>query len=369
MATAGLNPADIAVPIRSQFSDVENIEIHLVKVNNIDLVDQDVEILGSDRRLPFDYLVMACGANHSYFAHPEWEKFAPGLKTVEQATEIRRRILLAFEEAENEFDPDKQKRLLTFIIVGGGPTGVELAGAIADISKTVLIRDFHRINPSHARVILIEAGSRVLSAFADDLSKKALKDLTELSVDVRLNSRVEDINEKGVTVNNSVIYTKNVFWAAGVQANKLNLNHAVDTDKAGRIKVQKDLSIPGFKNIFCIGDMSAVEMEPGKTVPGLAPAAIQQGKHVAKMIQADRDGKPRPEFKYLDKGIMATIGKNKAVLQAGPVHMSGYFAWLAWLFIHVVYLVGFKNRVAVITYWTWSYLFSKRGARLITDKY
>lgn len=368
VATAGLNPADIAVPIRSQFSDVENVEIHLVRIENIDLVGQDVEILGNDRHLPYDYLILACGSRHSYFAHPEWEKFAPGLKTLENATEIRRRILLAFEEAENEFDPDKQKRLLTFVVVGGGPTGVELAGAIADISKTVLVRDFHRIKSSQAKIILIEAGTRVLAAFSDKLSAKALKDLTDLSVDVRLSSLVEEIDEKGVTVNNTLIKTKNIFWAAGVQANQLNLNQEIGVDKAGRIKVQNDLSIPGFRNVFCIGDMSALEIKPGKILPGLAPAAIQQGKHLSKIFDADSAKKPRPDFKYKDKGIMATIGKNKAVLQTGPVQMSGYFAWLAWLFIHVVYLVGFKNRVAVILYWTWSYVFSKRGARLITDK-
>ncbi|MBL7544231.1 MAG: NAD(P)/FAD-dependent oxidoreductase [Bdellovibrionaceae bacterium] len=366
VATAGLNPADIAVPIRSQFSGIDNVEVKLEKIARIDLETQDVQRDNVNEKLPYDYLILACGARDNYFSHPEWAAVAPGLKSLEQATEIRRRILVAFEEAENEFNIEKQMALLTFVVVGGGPTGVELAGAIADISKTVLIRDFRRINPGQAKVILIEASPRVLASFSERVSVKAREDLTQLGVDVRTHSRVEEIDANGVVINKERIAAKNVFWAAGVQAAQLECAQNMAREKGGRIKVLKDLSVPGFKNAFVIGDMAAVEWEEGKFVPGLAPAAIQQGIHIADVIKADYQNKPRPEFKYLDKGAMATIGKHKAVLEVKKFWMSGYLAWLAWLFIHVFYLVGFKNRVAVVAYWAWSYLFSKRGARLIT---
>lgn len=365
VATAGLNPADIAVPIRSEFSGVRNVEVHLGKIDGVELKTCDVVTQKSRWKLNYDYLILACGAQHSYFGHPEWEQWAPGLKTLDHATEIRHRILSAFEQAENELDENVQRQLLTFIVVGGGPTGVELAGAIADISKTVLVRDFQRINPSQAKVILIEAGAKILSAFSPELSDKALNDLVSIGVDVRTSSRVEKIDESGVTVSGQFIACKNVLWGAGVQAQKMNFDQNIELDKAGRITVQRDLSLPGYKNVFVIGDMASVKMENGSLVPGLAPAAIQQGKHIGKIIKADLEKSPRPEFHYVDKGIMATIGKNKAVVESGPLKMTGYLAWLAWLFLHVFYLVGFKNRVAVMLYWAWSYLFSKRGARLI----
>lgn len=368
VATSGLSPADIAVPIRSEFSEIKNVDVHLVKVDAINLDLQIVHILDSSWQIHYDYLILACGAQHSYFGHPEWEVFAPGLKTLEHAIEIRRRILLAFEEAENEFDPQKQESFLTFIVVGGGPTGVELAGAIADISKTVLVGDFKKIDPSHAKIILVEAGSRILSSFSEALSEKARVFLTELSVDVRLNSRVENINENGVIINSHFIASKSVFWAAGVQANKVALTQDFELDKAGRIKVKNDLSVSGFENVFVIGDMAAIEATTGNYVPGLAPAAIQQGRHAARVLLADHFKKDRPIFKYLDKGMTATIGRNRAVVQSGKFEMTGYLAWLAWLFIHLFYLVGFKNRITVMLHWTWSYLFSKRGARLIVEK-
>lgn len=368
VATAGLNPGDIAVPIRSQFSGNDNVEVHLGKITKVNLETQDIEGILEDRQVPYDYLILACGARDNYFAHPEWEQYAPGLKSLGQATEIRRRILSAFEEAENELNYENFQPLLTFIVVGGGPTGVELAGAIADISKTVLIRDFRRINPSQAKIILVEAGSRILGAFSEDISAKAKRDLEALGVEVRTGTRVEDINKAGVTINKELIPSKNIFWAAGVQSARLEFSKTVELDKGGRVKVMKDLSVPGFRDVFVIGDMAAVEMGDGKYVPGLAPAAIQQGKFIAKVIRADFQKRSRPEFKYLDKGIMATIGKNKAVLEANGLKMTGYLAWLAWLFIHVFYLVGFKNRIAVMSYWAWSYIFSKRGARLIIEK-
>lgn len=368
VATAGLNPADIAVPVRSQFSDVDNVAVHLAKITVVDLEKKTLQVDGSENEFGFDYLILACGARHSYFAHPEWEEYAPGLKTLEQATEIRRRILLAFEHAENELDEEKRNTLLNFVVIGGGPTGVELAGAIADISRTVLVRDFKRINPSTAKVILLEAGPRLLSAFSEDLSEHTRKALTSLGVEVRTHVRVENITAEGVYVGTDFIPTKSAFWAAGVQANSLNLIPSVDRDPSGRIKVRGDLSIPNHPDIFVIGDMAAIEMADGKLVPGLAPAAIQEGVYVARAILSSMQKKPRENFHYWDKGLMATIGKNKAIMQAGNIHMTGRFAWLGWFFIHIFYLIGFKNRISVLLQWTWSYVFAKRGSRLITEK-
>lgn len=371
VATAGLNVADIAIPIRSQFSSSSNVLVHLGKVQSVSLDDKTVRIqeVDGDRYADFgfDYLILACGAQHSYFGHPEWEEYAPGLKTLEQAIEIRKRTLLAFEKAENEFDPQAQKALLNFVVVGGGPTGVELAGAIADVSRTVLVNDFKRIDPSSAQVILVEAGPRLLTPFDESLSERTKRDLISLGVNVMVNSRVEDINSKGVVVNGQLIESQTVIWAAGVQATQIEMAPPPVADRAGRIKVDKNLAVPGFPDVFVIGDMAAVEMGGGKLVPGLAPAAIQEGKYVAQQILAKIEGKDVAPFKYWDKGQLATIGKNKAVMQAGSFKASGYFAWLTWLFIHVFYLVGFKNRVAVMSTWAWSYLWSKRGARLITQ--
>jgi NADH:quinone reductase (non-electrogenic) len=368
VATAGLSPGDIAVPIRSQFAHASNVEVHWNEVTGVDLKEQVVKLSGSDTELEYDFLVLACGAQHSYFGHPEWEEFAPGLKTLEQAIEIRRRILSAFENAENEVDPEKQKALLNFVVVGGGPTGVELSGAIADISRTVLVDDFRRIDPSQAKIILIEMMPRLLGAFAEELSEKTRQDLIDLGVDVRTSTRVENINAEGVLVGSLFIPSKSVFWAAGVQAAQLQIEPSVEIDRAGRIKVKDDLSVPGYDNVFVIGDMASLEMSPGKFVPGLAPAAMQEGRHAAKVILSSVRGKPRTAFRYIDKGQMATIGKYRAVLESGRWKMSGRLAWLAWLFVHVFYLIGFKNRVAVMAQWAWSYLFSKRGARLITER-
>ncbi len=367
VATAGLNPGDIALPIRAEFSDISNVEVHLGTVERIDLKERVV--YGSDIEIEFDFLVLACGAQHSYFGHPEWEPYAPGLKTLEQATEIRRRILTAFEEAENELDSEKQNSLLNFVVVGGGATGVELAGAIADIARTVIVDDFKRIDPERARVILIEAGSRLLAAFDPELSDRTREDLEELGVEVRLNSRVEKIDETGVRVGTDFIPSRSVFWGAGVAARRLDFSGAnVELDRSGRIVVGRDLALPGFANVFCIGDQAAVPWKDGMIVPGLAPAAIQEGKHVASQILAVISNRKRRDFSYLDKGMMATIGKNRAVMQAGGIKMSGFIAWQAWLFVHIFYLIGFRNRVSVMSQWVWNYLFSKRGARLITER-
>lgn len=368
VATAGLSPGDIAVPIRSQFANIPNVEVHWGEVTAVDLKERVIRSSASDLEIEYDYLVLACGAQHSYFGHPEWEEFAPGLKTLEQALEIRRRILSAFENAENEVDPEKQKALLNFVVVGGGPTGVELAGAIADISRTVLVNDFRRIDPSQAKVILVEMSPRLLASFADELAEKTKQDLTALGVEVRTSARVENIDAEGVQVGSDFIRSKSVFWAAGVQAAQLQIEPPVEMDRAGRIKVKDDLSVPGHDNVFVVGDMASFEVTPGNMVPGLAPAAMQEGRHAARVILSSIRGKERPAFRYIDKGQMATIGKYRAVMESGRLKMTGRFAWMAWLFVHVFYLIGFKNRVAVIAQWAWSYIFSKRGARLITER-
>ncbi len=366
VATAGLNPSDIAVPIRVQFREAPNVEIHLGRVDGVDFDTQLV--IGDGHEIRYDYLILACGARHSYFGHPEWEEFAPGLKTLEQATEMRRRMLVAFERAESERDPDTQRAYLTFVVVGGGPTGVELAGAIADISRTAMCGDFRRIDPSKAHIVLLEAAPRVLTAFSEELSERARRDLVEIGVEVRTNAKVDAIDAEGVTIGSGRLRARTVFWAAGVQAERLKLVPAPETDRASRIKVKDDCSIPGYPNVFVAGDMASIEIAPGQLLPGVAPAAIQTGAHAARMIAADLVGEPRQPFVYNDKGTMATIGKSRAVGQIGRVNLTGRIAWLAWLLIHVYQLIGFRNRLSVLFNWAWNYMFSKRGARLITEK-
>ena len=322
--------------------------------------------------MAYDALILACGAQHSYFGRPEWEEFAPGLKTLEQATEIRRRLLSAFEFAENEFDRARQQAALTFVVVGGGPTGVELAGAIAEISRTVIVNDFRRIDPSQAHIVLVEAGSRILAAFPQELSRRGQRDLEELGVEVRTGAKVDDIDAEGVRIGGDRIAARTVLWAAGVEARHLAFLPAVAMDRAGRIKVEPDLSIAGFPEAFVAGDMAALEIAPGIAVPGVAPAAVQAGLHAAERVvrrlRGIAESEQKATFRYRDKGLMATIGKSRALAWSGRMKLTGYVAWLAWLFVHVFYLIGFKNRVAVMMQWMWSYLFSKRGSRLITDK-
>jgi NADH dehydrogenase len=366
VATAGLNPSDIAVPIRVQFRGAPNVEIHLGHVDSVDLEKRTVS--GEGHEIAFDYLILACGARHSYFGHPEWEEFAPGLKTLEQATEMRRRMLVAFERAENELDPETQRAYLTFVVVGGGPTGVELAGAIADISRTAMQGDFRRIDPAKAHIVLLEAAPRVLTAFSEELSDRARRDLVEIGVEVRTNAMVSAIDAKGVTIGSQRLEARTVFWAAGVQAERVAMTPSPDTDRASRIKVNSDYSLPGYTNVFAVGDMASLEIAPGQLVPGVAPAAIQAGVHAANMILRDLEGQPRQPFVYNDKGTMATIGKSRAVGQIGRLKLTGRIAWLAWLLIHVYQLIGFRNRLAVMFNWAWNYMFSKRGARLITEK-
>lgn len=370
VATAGLNPADIAVPIRAQFSDAPNVEVHLTKITRINLQENYISGVSpeGELELEYDYLILACGVQHSYFSHPEWEEFAPGLKTLEQATEIRRRILMAFESAENAIKLNAQNTFLTFVIVGAGPTGVELAGAIAEISNTVLIKDFRRIDPSKAKIILVEAGPRILASFPEDLSERAARDLEKLGVEVLTSARVENITSQGVQIGSDFISSTNVFWAAGVKAAHMDFHPSVEKDRAGRVIVNNDFSIPGFPKTFVIGDMAAFEVTPGKTLPGLAPVAIQAGHYVGETILSEIRRIPRRPFKYLDKGQMATIGKGSGIAQSGKLKLTGFIAWLAWLFVHVFYLIDFKNRISVISEWVWNYLFSKRGSRLIMER-
>ena len=364
VATAGLNAADIAVPIRRQFRHASNVEIHLGKVERVDL--QQRIVVGGGHELPYDYLVLACGANHSYFGRPEWEEFAPGLKTLEQATEIRRRILAAFERAENALDPDEQRELMTFVVVGAGPTGVELAGAIADISRTALRGDFRRISPECARVVLIEAGDRVLPSFEAKLSDVAERDLRQLGVEVFTQCRVEGIDSRGVTIASGRLPARSVFWAAGVQAAPMPIEPPVDVDRSGRIKVRDDFSLESHNEVFVVGDMASF-VAGSSTLPGVAPAAMQGGRYVADMILRDLRGRPREPFSYRDKGQMATIGRSRAIASTGRMSFTGRMAWLIWLFVHVYYLVGFRNRALVLGQWAWNYLFSRRESRLITD--
>lgn len=366
VATAGLNPSDIAVPIRVQFRNAPNVEVHLGEIDGVDL-DRRI-VFGEGFELPFDYLILACGARHSYFGHPEWEEFAPGLKTLEQATEMRRRMLVAFELAENELDPDQQRAYLTFVVVGGGPTGVELAGAIADISRTAMRGDFRRIDPSKSHVVLLEAAPRVLTTFSEHLSERARRDLAELGVEVRTNAKVVAIDAEGVTIGAERLPARTVFWAAGVQAERMTILPPPDTDRASRIKVASDFSVPGCPAVFVVGDMASLEMAPGQPLPGVAPAAIQSGEHAAEMILRDLVGDARRAFVYDDKGSMATIGKSRAVAEIGRISLTGRVAWLFWLVVHVYSLIGFRNRLAVLFNWAWNYLFSRREARLIIEK-
>ena len=361
VASAGLNPSDIASPIRAILNRQKNAEVILGEATRID-VDNKLVIL-KDGELAYDYLVVATGATHSYFNHPEWERDAPGLKTIEDALEIRRRVLLAFEHAERETDPEQQKAWLTFVVVGGGPTGVELAGALSEIARQTMIRDFRHIDPSSARVILVEGRERVLPPYPPSLSDKAKRQLEHLGVEVITGGVVTSLNDHEVCIGDASIPAKTVLWAAGVQASPLAKSLGAPLDRVGRVLVESDLTIAGHPDVFVIGDLAAVKEKNGELVPGVAPAAIQEGVYVAKRIA----GKTNKPFKYLDKGSLATIGRAAAVAHVGPLKLSGFIAWIAWLTIHIFFLIGFRNRLLVITQWAWAYLTFQRGARLITE--
>ena len=363
VATAGLSPADIAAPIRSILSGDKNIQVLQGEVTSVNL--EQKKVTADFGELEFDYLVMACGATHSYFGNEVWEPLAPGLKTIENATDIRRRILTAFEEAERIDDSELRRKQLTFVVVGGGPTGVELAGAIGEMSRFTLAKDFRHIDAKSTRVFLMETGPRILAAFPESLSARAARDLEKLGVQIWAGSRVTQIDTDGVTVGDERISAATVIWAAGVQAELFNANENLDTDRQGRTSVNSDLSIPRHRNVFVAGDQASFKCDDGTTLPSLAPVATQQGKFVAHTILGDLKGTPRKEFVYRDKGIMATIGRNKAVLKSGRWQMGGRIAWWAWLIVHIYFLTGFKNRMFVVMQWAWSYMTFRRGARLI----
>ncbi len=366
VATAGLSPADIASPIRHILSGYKNVNVLLGEVSNVDLANQRIE--SNIGAIEYDYLLLACGAKHSYFGNDAWEPFAPGLKTIEHATEIRRRILTAFEIAERSDDPEIRRQQLTFVVIGGGPTGVEMAGAIGEMSRFTLAKDFRRINAKSSRVILRERGPRILASFDPSLSDRATRDLEKLGVQVWTNSLVNQVDADGVTVGNERIESATVLWAAGVQASSLGAAMDVETDSQGRVVVGDDLSLAGHPNVFVAGDQSHFKDDSGRPLPGVAPVASQQGRHFARQVKNDLASKPRSPFRYVDKGTMATVGRNKAVMESGKWKMGGWFAWLAWLVVHIYFLTGFRNRFFVVLSWAWSYFSYRRGARLIVGK-
>lgn len=366
VALAVLSPAEIASPVRTVLRGQKNAEVLLGEVEGFDLASRQAH-LKDCKSLDYDYLIVAAGATHSYFGKEEWAQLAPGLKTLEDATEIRRRVLLAFELAEKQaVEHYSHPHPLNFVIVGAGPTGVELAGAISDISRKYMLRDFRHIDPTSARIILLEGGPRVLPAYTPDLSESARRQLTELGVEVRTDTRVTDIQPGAVLVGEEKIPAAVVLWAAGVAASPLGKMLGASTDRSGRTVVDAQLNIPQHPEVFVLGDLAAREQKPGHYLPGVAPVAIQMGKYVATAIASDLKHKPRKAFHYFDKGSMATIGRSKAIAEIGKVHLSGILAWLAWLFVHITFLIGFRNRVLVLTEWAWTFFAAQRGARLIT---
>ena len=363
VATASLSPADVASPIRSILRRYGNVEVWMGEARDVD-VERRVVVL-KDGELEYDYLVVATGATHAYFGHDEWEPLAPGLKTVDDALEMRRRMLLAFEAAEREADPAARRRLLTFVIVGAGPTGVELAGAMAEIARQSLPRDFRFIDTTTARVILVEGADRVLPPYPADLSESARKQLERLGVEVATDSMVTDINREGVRIGDQLVPAGNVFWAAGVAASPIGAALGAPLDRAGRVRVEPDCSIPGHPEVFVIGDLAHIEQDE-RPLPGVAQVAIQSGRHVARMIRHDLDGKPRTMFRYRDLGNLATIGRAAAVADFGRLRFGGLLAWLVWVFVHILNLIGFRNRVLVLVQWAWAWITYQRGIRLIT---
>jgi NADH dehydrogenase len=369
VATAGLSAPEIAQPIRSILARRPDITVLMDQVVGIDLATRRVSLEKST--LQFDYLVLALGGRTSYFGHPEWEQFAPGLKTLDEALRIRSRVLLAFEKAEASTDPAEREALLTIVIVGGGPTGVELAGAFAELARTVLKRDFRLIDPTQARIILVEAAPSVLGHLPPDLAQSARRQLEHLGVQVRTETKVSAIQPGEVKLaTGESIRAENILWAAGVSAVPLTGKLGVELDRSGRVKVNPDLSLPSHPEVFAIGDLALVLQENGQPVPGVSPAAMQMARHVARIVRGELDlgrGRaPRPPFRYWDRGTMATIGRSAAVAWIGRLHFSGLFAWLAWLLVHLIFLIGFRNRLAVMLQWAYSYFTYKRGARIIT---
>lgn len=367
VAMAGLSPAEIAQPIRSVLADVENCAVLLADVVRIDLGGRAVH-LEDGARLDYDFLILATGAETSYFGHDDWERAAPGLKTLDDAIEIRERTLLAFETAERETDEARREQLLSFVVIGGGPTGVELAGALAELSRFVLAKDFRSVNPKLAKVRLLEAGERILPSFSEDLSRRAVEQLEELLVEVRTGTKVVGIDQSGVTLEGGRrIPASIVLWGAGVRATPLTKTLGVQLDRGGRVVVEPDLTMPGHPEAFCIGDACCFLHDGGNPLPGVSPVAMQMARTAAKSIVCAMKGRERVRFHYFDKGSMATIGRSRAIAQTGRMHMSGFLAWMAWLLVHIWFLIGFRNRFVVMFTWFWSYVTYRRGARLITN--
>ncbi len=366
VATAGLSPADIATPIRSIVRNQQNTTVIMDEV--IGVRTQERQVVLKNGTLPYDYLVIATGSWHSYFGHEEWQSFAPGLKSIVDATHIRRKILLAFERAEMESDAEKKNALLTFVVVGGGPTGVEMAGSIAELAFQALRCDFRNIDPQSARIILIEAGKQILASFPASLAEKSTRKLESLGVTVQTGVRVEKVDAEGVIVSGRRIASGTVIWCAGVVASPAGKWLGAPVDRAGRVQVEPDLSVPGCPEIYVIGDTASV-VQDGSPLPGVAPVAMQQGHHVAKLLRQRLRGESAPSpFRYLNKGNLATVGRSFAVADLGKIQLSGLFAWLTWIVVHIYYLIGFRNQMLVLAQWAWAYLTFQRGARLITEE-
>lgn len=364
VATAGLSPADIAAPIRGVLGRQGNARVLMAEVTGIDTERRQVKM--GDKSLPYDYLIIATGARHSYFGHEEWEQFAPGLKSLSDATAVRQDILRAFEAAELEEDPRRRTALMTFVLVGAGPTGVEMAGAIAELAHMALAHDFRKIDPKQAGILLLEGGPRILSAFPEDLAEASRNALKDLGVEVRTNAHVDHVDRDGVTVGGEVIAAKTVIWTAGVQATPVGAWLGAEVDKNRRVKVRPDLTVPNHPDVFVIGDAAYLE-ENGKPLPGVAQVAMQGGVYAARCIKANISGKPAPApFHYHDKGNLATIGRSYAIAQIGKTKLRGFIAWVVWLTVHIFFLIGFRNRILVLVQWAWAYLTFQRGARLIT---
>lgn len=369
VATAGLSPGEIAAPIRSILRGRKNVEVLMAEVLGFDLDRRTVET--PEFHISYDYLIVAAGAQHSYFGHDEWEELAPGLKTIEDALEIRRRVLLAFELSERQAAEGVTASPLNFVVVGGGPTGVELAGTLAEISRHALTHEFRSIDPARTHILLLEGGPRILPAYAEDLSRSAEEQLQHLGVEVRTSTMVTRVEAGAVDIGDTRLPATVVLWAAGVAASPLGKKLGVTVDRAGRVPVQPDLSLPEHPEIFVIGDLASAKDDRGNMLPGVAPVAMQQGNFVAKIIRQELESNrttsiPRPAFHYWDKGSLATIGRAAAIAQFGKIHISGFLAWLSWLFVHILFLIGFRNRLLVFIQWAWSYVTYERGARLIT---
>jgi NADH:quinone reductase (non-electrogenic) len=367
VATAALSPADIAAPVRAVLSKYKNVDVILAEVQSVDVDAKKLKT--TDMEIGYDFLILSTGARHSYFGHNEWEKLAPGLKSLEDAIELRRRLLMAFEYAEKITDEAARKAAMTFVIIGGGPTGVEMAGAIAEISRHTLAKDFRHIDPSQARVILIEGEPRLLAGYPKDLSASALRQLVDLGVEVRTATRATNLTEAGVQVGDEFIPCRVKIWAAGNNASFVGKTLDASVDRVGRVVVNDDLTIPGHPEVQVIGDLANFSHQTGEPLPGISPVAMQQGRHAARNVLAIIQGRKPQRFHYWDKGTIATIGRNKAVADLKFIHLSGLPAWLAWLFVHIIFLVGFRNRLLVLIQWAWAYFTFDKGARLITRNF